>query len=74
MQHGQNGLSYVPKKLLTWVPREAAGGFKATVGNRVRCLSQFHWVHPPTFESCPGAREFDKGRDFVENEIEASKK
>ena len=24
------------------------------------------------FESCPGGREFDKGRDNVENEIETS--
>ena len=31
----QNGLSYVPKKILTWMVREARGGLKATVGNRV---------------------------------------
>ena len=32
----QNGLSYVPKKILTWMLREARGGLKATVGNRVK--------------------------------------
>ena len=31
----QNGLSYVSKKILTWMLREARGGLKATVGNRV---------------------------------------
>ena len=31
----QNGFSYVPKKILTWMLREARGGLKATVGNRV---------------------------------------
>ena len=34
-RHRQNGLSYVPKKILTWMRREAKGGLKATVGNRV---------------------------------------
>ena len=33
--HRQNGLSYVPKKIRTWMLREARGGLKATVGNRV---------------------------------------
>ena len=28
-RHGQNGSSFVPKKILTWVPREAKGGLKA---------------------------------------------
>ena len=35
-RHRQNGLSYVPKKILTWMLREAWGGLKATVGNRVK--------------------------------------
>ena len=34
-RHRQNGLSYVPKKILTWMLREARGGHKATVGDRV---------------------------------------
>ena len=34
-RHRQNGSSYVPKKLLTWMLREARGGLKATVANRV---------------------------------------
>ena len=29
------GLSYVPKKMFTWMLKEARGGLKATVGNRV---------------------------------------
>ena len=35
-KHRQSGLSYVPKKILTWVLREAGGVLKATVGNRVQ--------------------------------------
>ena len=35
-RHRQNGLSYAPKKILTWMLREARGGLKATVGNRVK--------------------------------------
>ena len=35
-RHRQNGLSYVPKKILTWMLREAREGLKATVGNRVK--------------------------------------
>ena len=31
----ENGLLYVPKEILTWMFREARGGLKATVGNRV---------------------------------------
>ena len=27
-RHRQNGLSYVPKKILTWMLREARGGLK----------------------------------------------
>ena len=34
--HRQNGLSYVRKKILTWILREARGGIKATVGNGVK--------------------------------------
>ena len=34
-RHRQNGLSYVPKKILTWMLREARGGLKATAGDRV---------------------------------------
>ena len=33
-RHGQNELSFVPKKILTWVPREARGGVKAIAGKR----------------------------------------
>ena len=33
--HRQHGLSYVPKKILTWMLMEPKGGLKATVGNRV---------------------------------------
>ena len=35
-RHRQNGLSYVPKKILIWMLREARGGLKVTVGNRVK--------------------------------------
>ena len=35
-RHRQNGLSYVPKKILTWMLRKATGGLKTTVGNRVK--------------------------------------
>ena len=31
-RHRQNGLSFVPKKIITWVAREAMGGLKATAG------------------------------------------
>ena len=37
-RHGQNGLSFVPKKILTWVPREARVGLKATAGKRATAL------------------------------------
>ena len=33
-RHGQNELSFVPKKILTWVLREARGGLKAIAGKR----------------------------------------
>ena len=39
----QNGLSYVPKKIPTWMLREARGGFKATVDNRVK--PDYHFIH-----------------------------
>ena len=39
----QNGLSYVPKKILTWMLREARGGLKATVDNRVKL--DYHFIH-----------------------------
>ena len=34
-RHRQDELSYVSKKILTWLLREAWGGLKSTVGNRV---------------------------------------
>ena len=37
----QNELSYVPKKVLTWMLREAGGGLKATVSNRVTARHNF---------------------------------
>ena len=37
-RHRQSGLSYVPNKILTWMLREARGGLKAAVGNRVTTL------------------------------------
>ena len=40
--HRQNGLSHVPKKILTWILREARGGLKATVGNRVK--PDYHFI------------------------------
>ena len=41
--HRQNGLSYVPKKIVTWMLREARGGLKATVRNRVQ--TDYHFIH-----------------------------
>ena len=38
-RHGQNGLSFVPMKILTWVPREARGGLKPIAGKRQLLLS-----------------------------------
>ena len=40
--HRQNGLSYVPKRILTWTLREARGGLKATVGDRVK--PDYHFI------------------------------
>ena len=41
-RHRQNGLSYVPKKTLTWTIKEARGGLKATVVNRVK--PDYHFI------------------------------
>ena len=41
-RHRQNGLSYVSKKILTWMLREARGGLKATVGNREK--PDYHFI------------------------------
>ena len=43
----QNGLSCVLKKILTWMLKEAWGGFKATVGNRVK--PDYHFIHVVIF-------------------------
>ena len=44
-RHGQNVLSYVPKKILTWVLRDPSGGLKVAVGDRVTAiLSLYHIV------------------------------
>ena len=37
-RHRQNGLSFIPKKILTLVPREARGGLKANAGKRLTTL------------------------------------
>ena len=42
-RHRQNGLSYVPKKILTWMLRKAREFLKAIVGNRVQ--PDYHFVH-----------------------------
>ena len=41
-RHRQNGSSYIPKKILTWMLREARGGMKVTVGNRVK--PDYHFI------------------------------
>ena len=41
-RHRQNGLSYITKKILSWILREVRGGLKATVGNRVK--SDYHFI------------------------------
>ena len=38
----QNGLPYVPKKILNWTLRETRGGLKATVGNRIATRVSFY--------------------------------
>ena len=41
-RHRQNGLSYVPTKMLTLMLREASGCLKVTVGNRVTTRLSFY--------------------------------
>ena len=38
-----NGLPYVPKRILTWMLREARGGLEATVGSRVK--PDYRFIH-----------------------------
>ena len=42
-RHGQSGLSFVPKKILTWVPREARGDLKAITDKRQQ--PYYHFIH-----------------------------
>ena len=42
-KHSKMDLSYVPKKILTWMLRKARGDLKAMVGNRV--LPDYHFIH-----------------------------
>ena len=42
-RHEQNGLSFVPKKILTWVHREARGGAKAIASKRQQ--PYYHFIH-----------------------------
>ena len=37
-RHRQNGLSFVPEKILTWAPGEARAGLKTTASKRVTTL------------------------------------
>ena len=48
-KHGQNRLSYVSKKILTWMLREAKGGLKATAGNKVK--PDYHFIRIVLFFS-----------------------
>ena len=41
-RHNQNGLSYVPKKILIWMLREGRGGLIVTVDNRVK--PDYHFI------------------------------
>ena len=41
-RHRENGLSYLSKKILTWKLREARGGLKAAVDNRVK--PDYHFI------------------------------
>ena len=43
-RHWQNGSSYVPKKILIWMLREAMGVLKATVDNRIQPITFIHIV------------------------------
>ena len=47
-RHRINGLSYVPKKILTSMLREARGGLKAVADNRVTTILS---LYPNSF--CP---------------------
>ena len=47
-RHRQNALTFVPKKILTWVPTEARGDLKATAGKRVTTFVS--WF--PPFPTC----------------------
>ena len=49
-RHGQNGLLFVSKKILTWVPWEARAGLKAIADKRQQPYYQFtHTVFFVTF-------------------------
>ena len=48
-RHRQNGLSYVPKKKLPWILREAKGVLKETARNRVQ--PDYHFIHIVLFFS-----------------------
>ena len=39
-RHRQNGLSYLPKNILTWMLREAREGLKTTAGNSNRVTTR----------------------------------
>ena len=41
-RHTKNRLSYGPKKILSWMLREARGGLKATVRNKVK--PDYHFI------------------------------
>ena len=43
-RHIQNGLSFVPNKMLSWVPRKARGVLKVTTNKTVTALSLYHTV------------------------------
>ena len=43
-RHRQNGLSFVPNKILSWVPKKAREGLKATTDKTVTALSVCHTI------------------------------
>ena len=45
-RHGQNGLLFVPKKIPTWVSREAWEGLKAIAGKRKQ---PYYQLYPHSF-------------------------
>ena len=45
-RHRPNGLSFVPKRILTWAHREARGGLKAIASKR---LTTFLSLYPHSF-------------------------